>query len=447
MTPSKAEPSELLVVDDDPSVGRVLVALLRQAGYEASHAPGAQAALAELTRRPYDLVVTDLRMPGTDGLALLEVVKREHPEVPVIMLTAYGNVPTAVQAMRAGADDFLLKPFDRDEVLATIARVLQMSAQRRAAPPTFELADVRLVGASAAHQALLERVQRAARSTANVWLFGEAGAGKERVARAIHAGSDRRDGPFVQLELSTLPSELWEGALFGGPARGPSGSAARPGALSLARSGTLLLHDVDLLPAPIQARLATALASRDPRAGTGDVRVMSATRADLAQRVRAGEFRDDLYYGLAVVPITLVPLRERREDVLCLVEHFLDAFAQAHGVARPTLLSTAQRALEAHPWPGNVRELANVVERLVVLSPGEQLGAGAVDRELGGAKTDDGAPPAPGELSLQGQVQASERAAIQHALARARGNRSVAARLLGISRRTLYNKLAELGMV
>lgn len=448
----------VLVVDDDAAVGLVLQALLTQAGYRASLARSAQAALSMMLTQLTDLVLSDLRMPELDGLGLLESLKRSWPEVPVVMLTAHGTVQNAVAAMRAGARDFLLKPFEREDVLATIARVLSASDAKRAAPPGTPPLVEALVGNSPAQRELAERIHKAAQGSSSVLLQGEAGSGKQLAARLIHQHGQRAGRELVTVELSTMPQGLVERELFGYSATGegtkrslpasarasdPHTSGDRPGRFELARGGTLLLKDVDALSLSAQTRLLALL-----RQASMDVRLLSTARPDLALRVKSGLFREDLYYALSVVPIWLVPLRDRSEDVPALVSHFLRSFAALHCEAEPIVSDDAWPVLLAYRWPGNVRELASLMERLLVLHAGRLLERPLVEAELRQrAELQPAQATQPGtELQLESKVHETERVAIVHALEKARGNRTLAARLLGVSRRTLYNKLNEHGI-
>lgn len=450
------EELRVLIVDDDQAVGRVLCALLSQAGYGTELATSTQHAMQLLKVAPVDLVITDLRMPDADGFALLHQAKQLCPDLPVIMLTAHGNVPIAVAAMREGASDFMLKPFEREEVIATVRRVLATHAGRRSAPPRAPELSTELVGASAAVRELKERVTRAAQSNAPVLLWGDSGTGKQLVARLIHQQSARAPKPFIVADLSCVPDALMEDELFGRIEAGGSGTPERkPGRLELAHTGTLLLHAIDKLSLDNQGLVMRLLqppahGSVPAPAGTLDVRLMATSQRDLEPMIAAGRFRADLYYALSVIPIRLPPLRERKEDLRPLVSHFMAGFAERHGHAAPVLSSEAWELLEAHAFSGNVRELRNLVERLVVLRAGETINARTLHDELshagGAASGSAGEREADTKLDLGSAMRETEKIAIATALRKAGGNRTLAARLLGVSRRTLYNKLAEHGV-
>jgi two-component system, NtrC family, response regulator AtoC len=445
----------VLVVDDDAAVSRVLAALLGQGGFEASLASSAEAALAALDAAPVDLVLSDVRMPGRSGLELLKLLKERQPELPVVLITAHGTVPLAVEAMREGAADFLLKPFQREEVLFVVQKALSASQRAREAPPprTTSAATQALVGEAPALEEARQLILKAAASQATVLVLGETGTGKELAARAIHLASARAKGAFVHLDCGALPETLFESELFGYERGAFTGAMARkPGRVELAQGGTLFLDEVGELSLSSQVKLLRLLQEREfERLGgtetlKADVRVVAATHQVLAEMVQAGRFREDLRYRLEVIPITMPTLRSRPEDVPGLVRHFLTTLGASNGRPGVTVSPPALELLSRQRWPGNVRQLQNFVERLLVLSEGTTLGLAEVAREL--ERTDGAAPPAAkaGGASLEARRQGAERDAVAEALRKARGNRSLAARLLGVSRRTLYNKLEALGL-
>ena len=440
----------ILVVDDNDALRIVLVGLLKQAGYAARAVPSAERALDELTKAPVDLVLTDVRMPGMDGIALLSAIAKAEPDLPVIVLSAHGTVPMAVEAMKQGAKEFMLKPFDREEVIATIDRTLRAAAGRSSAPPPVPTA-TRLVGQSARMQELRELIARAARSNATVLLRGESGSGKEVAAREIHDQSARKSGPFVAVHCAALPETLLESELFGYEKGAFTGAQKRkPGRVELADGGTLFLDEIGDVRLPVQVKLLRLLQEREFQAlgstsvQKADVRFVAATHRDLEAMVKAGEFREDLFYRLSVVPIWLPPLRERAGDVAELAVKFCAEAAARNGVGVAKLCEDAVLSLAARPWPGNVRELQSCVERLVVFAGGGEIHADDVELDLQRLRPVGSADA--GAASLGERREEAERRAVQEALARAGGNRTLAARLLGVSRRTLYNKLAELGI-
>jgi two-component system response regulator AtoC len=463
MSGGPAAAETVLVVDDEPGVGKVLGAILKQEGVGSRYAPTAEAGLRVLAEESIDAVVCDLRMPGMDGMAFLAAVQREGSGVPVVLLTAHGTVSTAVEAMRAGAADFVLKPFDRGEILYAVRKALTLSRNTRAvapAPPPPSEAPGGFVGRSPAMRAVYELIRRAAASQATVLLRGESGTGKEVAARALHAASSRGAGPFVKVQCAALPETLLEAELFGHEKGAFSGAIQRkPGRFELAQGGTLFLDEIGDVSPAIQVKLLSVLQDRrfERLGGTrtleADVRLVAATHRNLEAMVKQGAFREDLFYRLNVVPIRLPALRERGDDVRSLLAHFGELAARTHGRPDVRFAPDAVDLLAARPWPGNVRQLQNFVERMVVLAPAPLITAAVVTDELRREEGDAAPAPAPapdapiaghdGAL-LDAYRRESERRAIREALDRADNNRTLAARILGISRRMLQYKLAEL---
>ena len=440
----------ILVVDDDDALRLVLVGLLKQAGYAARAVPSAEKALEEVGKTPIDLVVTDVRMPGMDGMALLAALGKSVPDLPVIMLSAHGTVPMAVEAMKQGAKEFMLKPFDREEVIATIERTLRACGERTSAPPQLPTAS-RLVGQSERMRELRELITRAARSNATVLLRGESGSGKEVAAREIHEQSSRKNAPFVPVHCGAIPETLLESELFGYEKGAFTGATKRkPGRVELAEGGTLFLDEIGDVPLALQVKLLRLIQEREltTLGGTvpqkADVRFVAATHRDLEAMVKSGDFREDLFYRLNVVPIWIPPLRERAGDIAELAERFVADAAARNGVKLPKLCEDAVLSLASRSWNGNVRELQSCVERLVVFADGGDIHAADVERDAARARPLGSEPVS--AASLGERREEAERRAVQEALTRAGGNRTLAARLLGVSRRTLYNKLAELGI-
>ncbi|MBX7193023.1 MAG: sigma-54 dependent transcriptional regulator [Sandaracinaceae bacterium] len=460
-SPSRAR---VLVVDDDRAVGMVLTALITQAGHQARFVASAPEALAALASGGVDVMVSDVRMPGMDGMELLAEVQRKHRDVPVILLTAHGTVSLAVEAMKAGATDFLTKPFDRDEVLFTIGKALTGAKAAADKPPeAAPTKDGPIVGSSEAMREAMKRLEKAAPTMATVLLRGESGTGKEVAARELHRLSPRSKGPFVAVHCGALPDNLLESELFGYEKGAFTGATQRkPGRVELANGGTLFLDEIgDVTPA-VQVKLLRLLQEREfqrlgaTSAEKADVRFVAATHKNLEQMVKEGTFREDLFYRLNVVPVVMPALRERREDIAPLATRFVARLGEANARPRIALSSDAMKALERADWPGNVRELQNFLERVVVFAEGELIGAGEVARELA-ARPGAGPSSTPTMASsiastsadattLEAQRKDAERAAVREALGKAQGNRTLAARLLGVSRRTLYNKLDELGI-
>jgi two-component system NtrC family response regulator len=442
----------ILVVDDEEPQRRVLAGFLRKKGFDVVQAGSAAAAISEARARTIDLVLTDLRMPDRDGLALLDELHRINPEVPAIVMTAFGTIRTAVDAMKRGAADYLAKPIDLDELDVLIARVLE----RRAL--VSENADLRrqveekyrLEGLETANAAMQEAISVAARAAVRdvtVLIRGESGTGKELLARAIHYASPRRRGPFVAVNVAALAETLLESELFGHERGAFTGAdRERRGRFELADHGTLLLDEIGDLPRTTQVKLLRVLQERafervgGSRTITTDVRIVAATNRDLEALVRSGEFREDLFYRLDVIAIRLPPLRERREDIPALVERFLARFAP--GDAEPPRVSReAMDALVKYHYAGNVRELENIVQRGVALARSTLIGTSDLPAYVLGLHPEEAQ-----DGSLPEQVAHLERRLIVDALARAGGVQTRAARLLGITERHLRYKLRKHGL-
>jgi DNA-binding NtrC family response regulator len=462
-----SNPSDaVLVVDDDEAIGRVLVALLEQRGLEAKHVPSAEEALRVLEARPYDVILSDVRMPGMDGMALLDHVGGRFPGLPVVLITAHGSVALAVEAMKRGAADFVQKPFDKDEIGFVIEKALASSHRERAdVPPPSTGGERSFVGDSAPMKEVFATIRKVAPTNSTVLVRGETGTGKELVARALHQTSPRKDEAFVSVHCAALPETLLESELFGHERGAFTGAAQRkPGRIELAHKGTLFLDEIGDVPRSVQVKLLRVIQERELERVGGtqtirvDVRIIAATHRDLDAMVAAGEFREDLYYRLAVVPITIPPLRERAEDAARLARHFVTELASQATRTGMRIDDDAVALLVAQPWPGNVRQLQNFVERLVVLADAEVIRRADVERELGrvaGSMTSTSTSTttstttsvgAGGGLALEGRRRGSEKEALLEALSRAGNNRTRAARLLEVSRRTLYNKLKEHGL-
>jgi two-component system response regulator AtoC len=457
----------VLVVDDDPAVGKVLSAQLAQAGIACRHVPDAAAALVQLREHPVDVVITDLRMPGASGLELLAEITVRWPEIPVILLTAHGSVGTAVEAMKKGAADFLLKPFDREEILFTVRK--QIAAARHSdRPPAAEArtGPSAMTSGSPEMREVQDLIRRAAGSTATVLIRGESGTGKELTARAIHDSGPRKNAPFVKIQCAALPDTLIESELFGYEKGAFTGAASRkPGRVELAEGGTLFLDEIGDVTPVIQVKLLRLLQDREfERLGGNQTlkstaRILAATHQPLEELIKERRFREDLFYRLNVLPIWIPPLRSRAGDVESLARNFCRQFGAANARGPLELTPDALGLLQQQPWPGNVRELQNFIERLVVLSDGDVLTAADVMREL--ARRPPVAAAAPdasageraavvagaGAGTLEASRREAERDAIITALAKSGNNRVMAARLLGISRRGLYHKLGEHGLL
>ena len=442
----------ILVVDDETAMGDVLVRQLSQVGYAARAVTSGPEALDVVSSTNVDLVITDFKMSGMDGLTLLSELARTAPEVPAIMLTGHGNVQRAVDAMKAGAKDFLMKPHDRNELIAIVGRVLDTfvrGSERLSSPPTARDA----VAESASMRECRETMSRAAKSMATVLLRGESGVGKEVAARTIHEESGRT-GPFEPVHCSAIPDNLLESELFGYARAAFTGAVKdKPGRVELAAGGTIFFDEIGDVSPAVQVKLLRLLAEKEfqrvggARAERADVRFIAATHRNLEEMVEAGTFREDLFYRLNIIPIRIPPLRERRDDIPVLARRFCEASAEEN--KKPITISDGAIALlREQPWRGNVRELQAFVERLVVFSDGATILDGDVHRELAREplRASSSSVGAPSSDSLQASVNEAKRRKVLEALAAARGNKSAAARLLGIDRRTLYNMIKELGV-
>ena len=427
----------LLVVEDDNALRAALMAALQSGGYQVVEAANGEAALRVLAAGAVSLVLTDIQMAPMDGYTLLGEIKRQWPQTPVVMMTAFGDIARAVQAVREGASHYLTKPFEIDTLLAEVARFKRtLAGDDERALATPGLRDL---------YALAERV---ATSDATVLISGESGVGKEVLARFIHDHSPRASRPFVAINCAAIPDNLLESTLFGHEKGAFTGAAsAHAGKFEQAHGGTLLLDEVSELPMALQAKLLRALQEREVERVGGsrpvavDIRVLATSNRDMAAQVAEGAFREDLYYRLNVFPLAIPPLRERREDILLLAAGFLQRLD-----ARAALAACARAALQAYDWPGNVRELANVMQRAAILAPGPEvraqhlmLPAVRVVPPVLASQHGHGAPLAAAGTDLR----SLERQAVLDALAASGGNRKLAAERLAMPERTLRHKLAR----
>jgi two-component system response regulator HydG len=441
----------VLVVDDQKNMRATTAIVLRSAGHAVEEAEDGAAALRRVQAETFDVVLTDLRMPAVDGMEVLRETRRLSPETQVIVMTAYGTIDSAVEAIRRGAYDFLAKPFKEDELLLRVSKALE---KRRLLGEVSLLAGEfrrrygleHIVGRSAAIQGLLDRVSRVAPTDATVLISGESGTGKELVARALHVASRRGDRPFVPVNCAAITETLLESELFGHAKGSFTGATrARRGLFEEANGGTLFIDEIGETAPGFQAKLLRALQEGEiRRVGEStpvlvDVRVVAATNQDLRRAIGERRFREDLYYRLAVVPIRIPPLRERREDVPLLAAHFLERAARRTGAPK-TLTPDAVARLVEHGWPGNVRELENVIEHAAALAPGAEI-------RVGDLQIESHATPVPGSVrTLAEAVEETERATIEAAVIRAGGDLTRVARELGVSATTLWRKMKRLGL-
>ncbi len=454
----------ILIVDSDQELCKRLAGYLSRSGHQPKISADGAAALAALDEgNPFDLVITALNLPQADGMEVLRKVKRSDPTTPVVILTSQGSVKSAVEAMKEGAADFLLKP--------VTVELLEELSQRmlKPLPPLITTAsgEKSIVTHDVRMQKILEMARSVADSRATVLISGESGTGKELFARFLHQHSSRANGPFVAVNCASLPDGLLESELFGHEKGAFTGAITRKlGRFELANGGTILLDEISEMAVALQAKLLRVLQEGElDRVGGKqpvpvDVRVVATTNRDLKEHIAKGEFREDLYYRLNVIPLKIIPLRERRGDILLLVNHFLARFAAENNKVGLTLSSAAEKALLVHNWPGNVRELQNTVERAVLLASGSEITPEALlfdDLLLNPAEVPLPASLSPGQEDLFPEqaleaitrsglpptLRDAEKLLIKHALSHTEGNRTHAAKVLGISVRTLRNKLNE----
>lgn len=444
----------ILVVDDDADMRELAYDMLKDRGHLVTTAGSGEEALKRLAEEDYAVVVTDLRMKGMQGNELLAEIKRRSPDVNVILMTAFGSVETAVDAMKHGASDYLTKPVKKDELIRVVERVIREAALRREVSRLRkevrkEYSFHQILGKSKAIQAVFDLIRRVADSPTNVLITGESGTGKELVAKAIHYNSERKDAPFVPVNCAAIPEQLLESELFG-HMRGSFTDAKmdKRGLFEEAQKGTLFLDEISELPIMLQAKLLRAIQEREiRRVGATrpipvDVRIIAATNLNLADEVKAKRFRDDLYYRLNVVEIRLPPLRERREDIPLLVDAFLKKCGDARRKEVKGVSEAALAMLMDYAWPGNVRELENVIERAVTLSRSEKIVPEDLPPAVQGSRGDRRVLDEAAERTLS--LAAMEKEYILKILDKMGGNKYQAAQALGIDRKTLYRKLGEI---
>ncbi|GFK93796.1 Nitrogen regulation protein NR(I) [Fundidesulfovibrio magnetotacticus] len=465
--------SVILVVDDEPGLRQSFARLIEQEGHQALTAASGEEGIAALADKKPDLVVMDVRMPGISGLEALARMKAADPATPVIIMTAYGDTGTAIEAVNKGAFDYILKPFDIPEMLGLIQQALDASSQARGskAKDAGEAPSVSLVGQSRAMREVYKQLGRVAATEATVLIQGESGTGKELAARAVWSYSPRKNRPFVVVNCVAIPESLLESELFGHEKGAFTGaSQRRAGKIEQAQGGTVFLDEIGDMPLPVQAKLLRLLQEKqiERLGGKGpvpvDVRIIAATNRDLEAAMAEGRFREDLYYRLQVVRIVLPPLRERKEDLSQLAAHFLGLHARAMNARDPGITPGGLAALEDHAWPGNVRELSNVLNKTLIFSRGLAISADDVRAAIAGrtpAESHDLAADAEGALDAwvravvaAGGPDLHNRAVdrlsalvVAEALRVSGGNRTHAARLLGLSRPTLLAKMDKLGLV
>jgi len=452
----------ILVVDDEAGVRSSLAGILGDEGYAVTPVDSGEAGLIALEARRYDLVLLDVWLPGLDGLEVLRRIRERDSELPVVVISGHGTIETAVKAVRLGAQDFVEKPLSLEKTVLAVRNALR---QRRLESQLRELrqqldARYAMVGESPALQRLREEIRQAAPSHGRVLIFGENGTGKELVARAIHAQSQRAAGPFVEVNCAAIPEELIESELFGHTKGAFTGAhATRKGKFELADGGTLFLDEIGDMSLKTQAKVLRALQEQrvEPVGGSGgvdvDVRVIAATNKDLEAEIRGGRFREDLYFRLNVIPFQVPPLRDRREDIPLLVRHFMQVLSAEHGRKAREVVPDALEALARLPWPGNVRELRNILERLVIMTPGEQIELQHLPATLAASlparapAADESSPAASGDGTLLAAREAFERRYILERYRECGGNMSRTAESLGVERSNLYRKMKAFGLL
>jgi len=449
----RMDKTRLLLVDDDESFREVLRFHLAEAGYEVDTAADGEEGLAVFQQKLHPVVLTDLKMPKKTGLELMEEVHRRSPQTAVVVITAFGDIETAVDAMKAGAFDFLPKPVSRDHCKLIVKKAVEhvfLKARLSDLESRIDPHGEKILYSSAAMEEVMRFIEKAAKSDTTILLLGESGTGKEIVAKRIHATSDRSSGPFIPVNCAAIPKDLLESELFGHVKGAFTGATRdRKGKFQLADGGTILLDEIAELPQELQPRLLRVLQERviDVIGGEKqvpvDIRVIAATNRDIKESVESGAFREDLYFRLNVVPIEIPPLRDRREDILLLAKHFLES----HGKGRVfKLTEELQRLLETHTWPGNVRELENVIQRMIMLADGEKLECSLlppalqqVEAEIDGEDESIRFSIPPEGISLE----KLERRIIVEALKKNGGNQAKTARFLQIPRHVLLYRLEK----
>ncbi|MEZ4363877.1 MAG: sigma-54 dependent transcriptional regulator [Kofleriaceae bacterium] len=484
------QPARILVADDEPNLRRVLVTLLRRHGHEVVQASNGAEAI-EMLSQDIDIVITDLRMPDADGMEVLRAASRGFPHVPVIMITAYGSVGQAVEAIKAGAFDYIEKPFEQDVIRTIVEKAVGQAAANRAAPRSAlygggdaDHGRYGLVGQSEEMHAIFEVIEKVADSPSTVLITGESGTGKELVAKALHENSSRKHAPFIKINCAAIPKTLMESELFGYEKGAFTGATtSKPGRFELADGGSLFLDEIGEIPVEMQVKLLRAIQESEFERVGGiktlkvDVRLITATNRDLEQEITRGNFREDLYYRLNVVPLQIPPLRKRVGDIPYLVRHIVRKFNERLKKNVVGLSDDALELLESHSWPGNIRELENVLERTILFCQADTIAAGDLPPEFAAHAAEvaghaaatvseraitvvdedesDGFPePTAAELSgdtslkdiVRAETSRVERELIVKALEETTGNVTQAARLLKISRKSLQMKMKDFGL-
>ncbi|TAK50190.1 MAG: sigma-54-dependent Fis family transcriptional regulator [Xanthobacteraceae bacterium] len=451
---------DILIVDDEADIRDLVAGILEDEGYETRTARDSDQALTEIATRRPSLVFLDIWLQGSklDGLQLLDTIKQEHPELPVVMISGHGNIETAVSAIRRGAYDFIEKPFKADRMLLVATRALETSRLKREVRELKQFAPLSngLIGHSPSINGLRQTIERAAKTNSRILIVGPSGAGKELAARTLHVLSGRAEGPFVVINAAAITPERMETELFGTEAI--NGEQRKTGALEDAHGGTLFIDEIADMPRETQSKVLRVLVDQTfTRVGgttkvNVDVRIVSSTSRNLETEIANGRFREDLYHRLSVVPIRVPPLSERREDIPQLVDYFMDQISQATGLPRRTIGEDAMAVLQSHVWPGNVRQLRNNIERLMILAGGDAeavITAGMLPQDVGSMvpamPTGNGGEHIMG-LSLREAREVFERDYLIAQISRFSGNISRTAEFIGMERSALHRKLKALGV-
>jgi two-component system response regulator HydG len=444
---------DILLVDDDVSHRIMLRANLESDGYHVFEAENGEMAVDLVSGRTFDCVLMDVRMPVMDGMQALVEMQKVAPSIPVVMMTAYGSIKTAVEALKSGAEDYLLKPVNVEELLFKVGKIMDFKTVeaenvifRERLKERFDFSSI--IGRSSAIRELFEILSMVSPTDATVLILGESGTGKELVANAIHQNEDRKDKPFIKVNCAALPENLLESELFGHEKGAFTGAVTRKeGRFKVADGGTIFLDEIAEMSKATQAKILRVLQEREfePLGSNDsvrvDVRVIAATNRDLEKEVELGNFREDLYYRLNVVPVRVPPLRERREDIPLLLDHFLSIYCGKIGKKIRGFEPEAVSLLSRYAWPGNVRELENVVERTVIMCRGEYIETGILPGKIGSPETPVGDEP--GKIESGITLREAEKRLIVETLRETGGNRTHTAEILGITRKTLFNKIKE----
>jgi two-component system nitrogen regulation response regulator NtrX len=448
--------SRVLIVDDEPGVRSSLMGVLRDEGYDVESADSGEACLDKAGRRAFDVIVLDIWLPGMDGLATLTRLRERQVDAQVVVISGHGNIESAVRAIKMGAFDFVEKPLSLEKTVLVVRNALhqrRLEAENRALRAKVDRHQT-MVGESYAMRQLREQVAMAAPTNGRVLIYGENGTGKELVARTIHALSRRPAGAFVEVNCAAIPEELIESELFGHVRGAFTGAVAdRRGKFEVADGGTIFLDEIGDMSLKTQAKVLRVLQEQTMEAVGGtarikvDARVLAATNKDLQAEIRGGRFREDLYFRLNVIPIFVPPLRDRQEDIPLLADHFMADFAREYGRRSKTFESTARGALQHYTWPGNVRELRNVIERLMIMVPGDVISPSDLGFLDPGALTRATAPDSSGpRQTLHEARDQFERDLILRTLAEQQGNMSRTAEVLSVERSNLYRKMKAFGI-